>query len=70
VASEPRDLTRAAIAKAEAEIEQARATVAAQVGRLQQEVAETLDWRHWVRRHPTAFLAGALGLGYLIGRRP
>ena len=67
--AEERDFPGAAIANAEAELEVARAEVAMQVSALQRTMEDAFDWRRWFRRHPAAFLAGALGIGYLVGRR-
>ncbi len=51
------------------EIERAREQVASSARALRQEVAMRIDWREWVGRWPYAFLVGALGIGFLIGRR-
>jgi hypothetical protein len=52
---------RAGIERARQEIEQSMAD-------LRQGVAESIDWRHLVRRHPAAALAGAVIVGLLLGR--
>ena len=54
-------------AEIEAEIEAARARVAATMRTLGAEVARRGDWRVWVRTHPALVLAGALGVGYTVG---
>ncbi len=51
------------------EIERAREQLASSVGALRREVAMRTDWREWIRRHPYRCLAGALAVGFLIGRR-
>ena len=52
---------RAGIERARQEIEQSMAD-------LRQGVAESIDWRHLVRRHPAAALGGAIVLGLLLAR--
>lgn len=54
-------------AEIQAEIEAARARVAATMRTLGAEVARRGDWRVWVRTHPALVLGGALGLGYTVG---
>ena len=49
-------------------IERARQEIEQSVADLRQGVADTLDWRSMVRRHPTAALGGAFATGYLIAR--
>jgi hypothetical protein len=49
-------------------IERARQEIEQSVSDLRQGVADTLDWRSMVRRHPTAALGGAFAMGYLIAR--
>ncbi|MFL5250266.1 MAG: hypothetical protein ACJ783_19885 [Myxococcales bacterium] len=49
-------------------IERARQEIEQSVADLRQGVADTLDWRSMVRRHPTAALGGAFAMGYLIAR--
>jgi hypothetical protein len=49
-------------------IERARQEIEQSVADLRQGVADTLDWRSMVRRHPTAALGGAFAVGYLIAR--
>ena len=58
----------AEVAEIEADLEAARARVAASVRALGDEVARRSDWRTWVRAHPTLVVAGALALGFLTGR--
>ena len=50
-----------------AEIDRARARVAASLSTLGEEVARRGDWRAWVRERPTLVIAGALALGFLLG---
>jgi hypothetical protein len=49
-------------------IERARQEIEQSVADLRQGVAETLDWRSLVRRHPSATLGGAFALGLLFAR--
>jgi hypothetical protein len=49
-------------------IERARQEIEQSVAELQQGVADTLDWRALVRRHPTTAVGGAFALGFLIAR--
>ncbi|MFL5419170.1 MAG: hypothetical protein ACJ79Y_00180 [Myxococcales bacterium] len=49
-------------------IERARQEIEQSVADLRQGVADTLDWRSMVRRHPTAALGGAVAMGYLFAR--
>ena len=58
------------LARAEADIERARARVTDAVTALRQEVVRRTDWREWIRARPAAFLAGAFALGFLLGHRP
>ncbi len=51
------------------ELARAREQLQASVTALNQRLGELRDWRTWIRKHPLAFLAGALGLGALIGLR-
>jgi hypothetical protein len=53
----------------EAELERARARVAASMRRLGDEVERRRDWRSWVRARPTLVLVCAFALGALIERR-
>jgi hypothetical protein len=50
-----------------AEIERARARVAASLHTLGDEVSRRGDWRAWIRARPTLALTGALVLGFLWG---
>jgi hypothetical protein len=49
-------------------IERARQEIEQSMAELRQGVAETIDWRHLVRRHPAAVLGGALAFGLLLAR--
>jgi len=49
-------------------IERARQEIEQSVADLRQGVADSLDWRSMVRRHPTAALGGAFAMGFLIAR--
>lgn len=49
-------------------IERAREEIERSMAALREEVQETVDWRRYVRRRPSAFFAGALVLGLLIAR--
>jgi hypothetical protein len=51
-----------------AKIEEAREEIEASMAALRNEVQGTVDWRRYVRRHPTAFFAGALLLGVVVAR--
>ena len=51
-----------------ARIEEAREEIEASMAALRDEVRGTVDWRRYVRRHPTAFFAGALLLGAVVAR--
>ena len=53
----------------EEELARAREQLQASVSALNQRLGELRDFRAWVRRHPVAFLAGAAGLGLLLGLR-
>jgi hypothetical protein len=52
-----------------ADLERTRAELARSVQALRQEVARTVDWREWIRRHPAAFLIGAFTVGFALGIR-
>jgi len=58
-----------AIAQAESDVERARERVESSLLALRDEVTRRTDWRRWVRRRPTVYLAGALTLGFLLGYR-
>jgi hypothetical protein len=49
-------------------IERARQEIEQSVAELRQGVADSLDWRSTVRRHPGAALGGAFALGLLLAR--
>jgi hypothetical protein len=53
-----------------AEIDRARARVAASLATLGEKVTRRSDWRAWVRERPTLVVAGALALGFLCGADP
>lgn len=53
-----------------AEIDRARARVAASLTTLGEKVTRRSDWRAWVRERPTLVVAGALALGFLCGADP
>jgi hypothetical protein len=55
-------------AEIRAKIEEAREEIEASMAALRDEVQGTVDWRRYVRRHPTAFFAGALLLGVFVAR--
>jgi hypothetical protein len=63
----PDDLGAAARAALAADLDRARARVAASLTTLGEEVARRGDWRTWVRARPGLVLAGALALGLLWG---
>jgi hypothetical protein len=50
-----------------AEIDRARARVAASLNTLGDEVARRGDWRAWIRARPTLVITGAFVLGFLLG---
>jgi hypothetical protein len=58
------------LARAEADVERARARVTDAVSALREEVVRRTDWREWFRARPLTYLAGALALGFLLGHRP
>lgn len=53
----------------EEDLAEARARLTASLKALNTRIDELRDWRAWVRRHPTPFLAGAFALGALMGWR-
>jgi len=64
------DLGNAAgLARAVAELEEARDRFSLSVSALERGVARSVDWRAWVGRRPRTALALAFGLGILLGRR-
>ena len=58
-----------ALARAESDVERARARVASSMLALRDEVVRKTDWRRVVRRQPAAFLGAALALGFWLGYR-
>lgn len=52
-----------------AEIERTRAELATSVTALRQEVAETVDWRAWVRKRPLLAVGAAFTIGFVIAYR-
>jgi hypothetical protein len=52
-----------------AEIARARQQIATSIVELRREVAQSADWRAWVRRNPMLFLSGAFVLGFVLGSR-
>jgi hypothetical protein len=65
MATEPMPKDPAAI---RAGIERARQEIEQSVADLRQGVADSLDWRSMVRRHPTLTLGSAFAAGFLIAR--
>jgi hypothetical protein len=59
----------AGVARAVAELEDARDKFSLSVSALERGVARSVDWRAWVGRRPGTALALAFGLGILLGRR-
>jgi chemotaxis regulatin CheY-phosphate phosphatase CheZ len=59
----------AGVARAVAELEDARDRFSLSVSALERGVARTVDWRAWVARRPGTALALAFGLGIFLGRR-
>ena len=59
----------AGVARAVAELDDARDRFALSVSALERGVARSVDWRAWVGRRPGTALALAFGLGVLLGRR-
>ena len=57
------------LARAEADVEQARERVSSSVLALREELARQSDWRHWLVRHPLASFGSALAVGFWLGRR-
>jgi uncharacterized membrane protein len=58
-----------AVARAEADVAEARERVAESIRALRDEVARKTDWRGWVRRNPGWALGAAFTLGLLLGTR-
>jgi len=59
----------AAVARAVAELEDARDKFALSMTALERGVARSFHWRTWVGRKPGTALALAFGLGILLGAR-
>ena len=59
----------AGVARAVAELEDARDRFSLSVSALERGVARSVDWRAWVGRRPGTALALAFGLGIFLGRR-
>jgi hypothetical protein len=57
----------ARLAELAADLDRARARVAASLTTLGEEVSRRGDWRAWVRARPGLVLAGALALGFVWG---
>jgi hypothetical protein len=51
------------------EIARAREQIATSITELRREVAQTADWRAWVRKNPGMFVGGAFVLGVFLGSR-
>jgi len=51
------------------EIARAREQIATSIVELRREVAQSADWRGWVRRNPAVFVGGAFLFGVLLGSR-
>ena len=61
--------TDAAVARAVAELADARDKFSLSMGALERDVARSFHWRAWVGRKPGIALALAFGLGIFLGRR-
>jgi hypothetical protein len=59
----------AGVARAVAELAEARDKFSLSMSALERGVARSFDWRAWVGRKPGTALALAFGLGLLLGRR-
>jgi len=59
----------AGVARAVAELEDARDKFSLSMTALERGVARSFDWRAWVGRKPGTALALAFGLGIFLGRR-
>lgn len=64
----PEEVARAQRSALTADIERARARVAASLSTLGEEVARRGDWRAWIRARPALYLAGAFAFGYALAR--
>jgi ElaB/YqjD/DUF883 family membrane-anchored ribosome-binding protein len=58
-----------AVARAEADVAEARERVAESMRALRDVVARKTDWRGWVRRNPGWALGAAFAVGVLLGTR-
>ncbi|HEY0710941.1 MAG TPA: hypothetical protein VGG33_29330 [Polyangia bacterium] len=59
--------TDEAVKRLELEVARRRDRLMVTLQNLRSEIQEVSDWRHWYAKQPTAFLAGAAALGWLIG---
>jgi len=59
----------AEIQRLEAEIAAKRERVVASFGELRRRMVRATDWRGWVRKHPVAWIAGAVTVGFVLGYR-
>jgi len=59
----------AEIQRIEAEIAVKRERVVASFSELRRRMVKATDWRGWVRKHPVAWIAGAVTVGFLLGYR-
>ncbi len=66
--SEDRRVRRSAD-EVRAEIERARAQIAASVTALRHEVTQRADWRQWVRSRPGLFIGAGFAIGFWLGYR-
>lgn len=55
--------------EAEREIARTRERLAQSITALRSEISSMADWRQWVAKNPAPFVAGAFGLGLLLGLR-
>jgi hypothetical protein len=62
-AEEPEETVK----RMELEVARRRDRLLVTLQNLRTELQEVSNWRHWYTRQPTAFLAGAAALGWLIG---
>ena len=56
-----------AVRDVETEIERTREKVLTSLAQLKREIHDVVDWRERLRKRPWPYLAGALGLGVLVG---
>ena len=59
----------AEIQRLEAEIAVKRERVVASFSELRRRMVRATDWRGWVRKHPVAWIAGAVTVGFVLGYR-